>query len=113
MSKGPSLIGMTMKVMQQSGWTCTKVEHWNSFAHIRQDLFGFGDVLAFNDECVSIIQVTSTSNMSSREKKILANPIARQWADSEFRRIYVMGWKKYTERKDGRSWRPTTRLIAF
>jgi len=35
----------TLKALRDGGATCQVVEHWNSFAKIRQDLFGCIDVL--------------------------------------------------------------------
>ena len=33
----------TLKHMRERGYTCQVVEHWNPFARIRQDLYGFID----------------------------------------------------------------------
>jgi len=63
----------TMKMLKSENWTCQIVEHWNPFARIRQDLFGFADILATRSgNKPRLIQVTA-SGASSRVKKIIAN----------------------------------------
>lgn len=47
------------------------VERWNNHARIRQDLFGFIDILALRNGVWVGIQATSGSNMSARVKKCL------------------------------------------
>jgi hypothetical protein len=79
--------------MRKRGYTAQVVERWNAFAKIRQDLFGFIDVLCVgNGETVGV-QCTSGSNVSSRIKKIAESddmPTIRKagW------RILVHGWRK-------------------
>jgi len=53
-----------------------KTEHWNHYARIRQDLFGFGDTMAlspttYNDAL--LIQTTTGAHRAARVAKILAN----------------------------------------
>ena len=61
---------LSLKKLRQEGYTVAIVEHWNAFARIRQDLFGFIDLLALKDKEVLAVQTTSASNMSARAKKI-------------------------------------------
>lgn len=88
------------------------VEHWNPHARIRQDLFGFIDIIAIDGDDTLAIQATSTGNINSRVEKILANDIARDWLDGPHRRIIVIGWKKYKKAIDRKHWRPTFREIT-
>ena len=60
---------LSLKKLRQEGYTVAIVEHWNAFARIRQDLFGFIDLLALKDKEVLAVQTTSASNMSARAKK--------------------------------------------
>jgi len=61
---------------------------------IRQDLFGFIDVLAISDDGeVLAIQCTSKSNMSARIKKIESNPHLPACRAAGFQ-IEVWGWFK-------------------
>jgi len=61
----------TLKQLRDDGWLCQVVEHWNSFAKIRQDLFGFIDILAVREGQTLGIQVTTESNASARRSKML------------------------------------------
>ena len=61
----------TLKQLRDDGWLCQVVEHWNSFAKIRQDLFGFIDILAVREGQTLGIQVTTESNAAARRSKML------------------------------------------
>jgi hypothetical protein len=66
---------------------------------VRSDLFGFGDLLAFNGTNTDIIQTTDKSNMSHRWRKIQESPQARAWLNAEAgRNIVVHGWFKANNR---------------
>lgn len=85
----------TLKHLRAAGFPLVEVtEHWNPFARIRKDLFGFVDVLAVGaDGGVTAVQTTSSSNVSARVAKITdsdALPILRLagW------RVLVHGWRK-------------------
>lgn len=71
------------------------VEHWDGFAKVRKDLLGFADILAFNPRigCPTLaLQVTST-DVSSRVKKILAEPRAAMALRCGWR-VEVWGMRK-------------------
>jgi hypothetical protein len=79
--------------LRADGWTTAIVEHWNAHARVRQDLFGFIDILALRDGETLAVQATSGSNVAARVAKIAASetaPIVRKagW------RIEVWGWRK-------------------
>ncbi len=83
----------TLAKLRADGWTTAIVEHWNAHARIRQDLFGFIDILALREGETLAVQATSGSNVSARVAKIAASetaPIVRKagW------RIEVWGWRK-------------------
>lgn len=84
------------KLMESEGYTVAIVEHWNSFARIRQDLFGFLDLLCVKDKVLGV-QTTSASNMSARRKKILEhqNYLAVEGAGIA---IELHGWHKVGNR---------------
>lgn len=67
-SKSPTQ--RTLEEMRSRGYFCWIVEHWNHFARIRQDLWGFADVLCLGENEVIAVQTTSYSNVSARIKKI-------------------------------------------
>jgi carbonic anhydrase len=69
------------------------VEKWNPHARIRQDLFGFIDILAIRDQETIAIQSTSWSNVSSRAKKIAESPLVGAVRKAGWH-IIIHGWRK-------------------
>ena len=74
----------TLKALRDGGAVCEVVEHWNSFAKIRQDLFGCIDIIALHPGESSPgsiwgVQATSDDNHSKRRDKILASDKAVLW----------------------------------
>ena len=95
----------SLKKLRDEGYTCAITERWNAHAKIRQDLFGFIDVLAFNDLITLAVQTTSGDNVSARIQKIMALPAARAWATGNiFRSIVVHGWRKVGPRGKRKVW---------
>lgn len=87
----------TLNHFRKNNYLAAVVEHWNSHAAIRQDLFGFVDVVAVGQAGETIfVQATTWDNISTRVRKILD--------DSELRRrafrlclqnsVCVVGWKQ-------------------
>lgn len=71
------------------------VEKWNPHARVRQDLFGFADIIAMDGKYTVLVQTTSASNMAARRKKILENHAAFLWVNEDrCRKILLHGWKK-------------------
>jgi hypothetical protein len=93
------------------GWLPAVVERWNPHARIRQDLYGFLDLVALDGEPGLLgIQATSSSNAASRVRKILEleSDAPRRWLEAG-NRIEVWGWKKLP---NGR-WECQARPIAL
>ena len=63
----------SLAYLRNEGYLVAIVEHWNPFARIRQDLFGFIDLLAIRRDETLAVQVTA-SGVSSRVHKIEASP---------------------------------------
>jgi hypothetical protein len=60
-----------LEIARGHGYQAAVTEHWNPHARIRQDLFGFCDVLAIAPGETLAIQATSAGNVSSRVQKLL------------------------------------------
>lgn len=90
-----------------------KTEHWNAFAHVRQDLFGFADlvVLRLDQKGVLAIQTTSAKNISSRVAKIQSLPAAKAWLEAD-NQIIVEGWSKKGPRGGKKVWTRTEKQIT-
>lgn len=83
----------SLKLMRDQGYRAEVTEKWNQWAKIRQDLFGFVDILAVGAGLTIGVQTTSYSNMSARVKKIKALDVYTTLLASGWK-IVVHGWKK-------------------
>lgn len=97
---------LTIRSLKQDGWLVEVVEKYNFFAKVRNDLFGFIDILAIKDGSVLAVQATSKANISSR-----VNKIAEHENIAEVRKlgwqIEVWGWAKV-----GNRWAVTVRDVS-
>lgn len=91
-AKGTSPTQRSLKHWRDKGYLCAIVEHWNQHAHIRQDLYGFIDVLAINGEDIVGIQACIGSDVSTRVKKIVEHDNYPKVIAAM--RIVVHGWRK-------------------
>ena len=69
-------------------------ERWNAFAKVRQDLFGFIDVLAVRGDTVIAVQTTTGDNVSARYQKMRYLPAVVHWLESATRKLVIHGWSK-------------------
>ena len=83
----------TLQELRKRGLTAAVVERWNPHAKIRQDLFGFIDVLAVGDDGVIAVQTTSNDHVSDRLKKVLAHDNYKPVTAAGIK-VYVHGWMK-------------------
>ena len=105
----------SLKLLRDEGFICAIVEKWNSFAGppdkrcptcgknqigVRQDLFGFADIIAVHPQLrVTVaVQTTSGSGMSARRHKLNAT--------GEVLVCMAAGWKielhAWSKRANGR-----------
>lgn len=85
---------MSLAHLRSLGYLCVPVEHWNHHAGVRQDLFGFCDVL-----CVPLsgkggflfVQTTSYKNIAARVAKVKGSHEAAMVLHAGGR-IVVHGW---------------------
>ena len=80
--------------MRSAGYLCAVVEKWNMHARIRQDLYGFIDVLAIKGEDIVGVQATGGDggNVAARIKKIVEHENYPQVIAAM--RVIVHGWRK-------------------
>jgi hypothetical protein len=89
---------LTLRHLRAEGWPLVEVvEHWNPHARIRQDLFGFIDVIAVGPQGTLAVQATSATNVSSRVRKIGEHPNVAQVREAGWK-ILVYGWAKKSGR---------------
>jgi hypothetical protein len=87
----------SLKYLRDEGYLVAIVEHWQPFARIRQDLFGFIDLLAIRRDETLAVQVTA-SGVSSRVKKIEASPHLGRVREAGWQ-LHVHGWRKNSKGK--------------
>lgn len=95
--------------MRAEGYLCAITERWNQYAKVRQDLFGFIDVICVKNDVVVAVQTTSGDHVAERIKKIRETPASDVWLQSPSRKIVVHGWKKRGAKGETKHW--TCRII--
>lgn len=88
---------LSKRHLEAQGYKVWITEHWNSFARIRQDLFGFIDLLALRGDETLAVQTTSYSNVSARVRKIADHENVSAVRDAGWS-ISVHGWHKVGSR---------------
>lgn len=105
MSRMSSPCQRSLAKLRKEGWFCAITERWNPFAKIRQDLFGFVDVLCLRGDQVLAVQTTSGSNASKRVQKIRETQAAALWLEGyPHRQIVVHSWAKRGGRGQVKRW---------
>jgi hypothetical protein len=98
-----SPIEHTLEWLREHGYDANVTEKWNHFAKVRQDLFGFIDVLAVSDDHMIAIQCTDGSHHAEHVEPILQSVVARRLA--YHMDIEIWSWRKGLtgeRRKDGK-----------
>jgi hypothetical protein len=108
--KGITYLQMIMKACRDIGRLVGKTEHWNSFAFIRQDLFGFIDAIALGKKETVALQSTDMSKRWPHINDIFKNPNAKRWLQCG-NKIEVWCWRKiivgkYKNGKTRKQWTP-------
>lgn len=95
----------SLKVLRDAGMTAQVVERWNQFAKVRQDLFGFIDIVAIGGGHIVGVQTTTGEGgaMAARRAKILSEPKALAWVKAGGR-IVLHGWRKGGKRGEKKTW---------
>jgi hypothetical protein len=89
-SKSPTQ--RSLEHLRELGYHCEVVEKWNPWSRVRQDLWGWCDILAIRRDEVLAVQVTSTG-VAERIKKIEDSPTVAFVRSADIR-IEVHGWRK-------------------
>jgi hypothetical protein len=88
--------------LRVEGYIVANVERYNPWSKRRQDLFGFIDTLAINEQEFLAIQSTSGANHAARVEKV-AEGLRRLPMLTRFVRVEVWSWSQRVARnKDGR-----------
>ena len=106
----------TLKALHQDGYICGIVERFNRFggSHgIRQDLFGFIDIIAIKPNEIYGIQSCGQA-FSEHNKKILNSELAIDWINAGGK-IELWGWRKIKKKKGGKQmiWKPRIKVYTI
>ena len=82
----------SLALLREQGYTVAVVEKWNPHARIRQDLFGFIDILAIKRGETLAVQATA-SGVSARLKKINDSELLPKVREAGWT-IQIWGWTK-------------------
>ena len=98
----------TLRELRERGCICGIVERFNQHAGpfgLRQDLFGFIDIIALYPDSIVGIQSCGQS-FSEHFKKIVENEVAPEWL--KHGRIELWAWRKVKRVRGGKAmiWRP-------
>jgi len=72
----------SLKLLREQGYTVAITERWNPFAKIRQDLFGFADLLAIKPGEIMAVQTTTASHLAAHRRKINSEARSRTWLEA-------------------------------
>jgi hypothetical protein len=102
----------TLAELRRLGYTAAIVERWNPWAKIRQDLYGFIDVLAIKAGAIGVlaIQTTTSDHASNRMQKAQESPNLRVWLDCG-NTFEVWGWAKRGARGARKAWQLNRRQV--
>jgi len=96
----------SLKLLRDRGYLPAVVERFNHFAKIRQDLYGFIDLVAIKEGTTGVlgIQTTTGSNLLKRIKKSQQRPELIVWLKAG-NRFILHGWRKGGARGKRKTWR--------
>lgn len=95
----------SLKHLRALGYEAAVVEKWNAFAKIRQDLFGWIDIIAVHAEKPGVlgVQTTTTANLQARLEKARGNGRLIKWLLAGGR-LTAHGWAKRGPRGEPKVW---------
>jgi hypothetical protein len=103
--------------LRKDGWLPAVVEKWNPGARVRQDLFGFIDIMALDTlgRPPVGIQVTTTGHMADRLRKMTTAPVGYKlayWLNSGLT-VEIWGYAKRGPRGQRKVWTLTRRAVTL
>lgn len=88
---------LSLRHLRADGYLAEVTERWNPHARVRNDLFGFIDILAVRGPETLAVQTTSAANVSARIRKISDAPTVAAVREAGWT-IRVHGWAKVGNR---------------
>jgi hypothetical protein len=101
MPKRNSSSQRTLKLFRSQGYICAVTERWNPFARVRQDLFGFIDILVISEwNGIIGLQVTNQGEVPAHVRKLNNCQAVNRWLRAGGG-IKIVEWKTKPS-KEGR-----------
>ena len=100
----------SLKLLREQGYLVAITEHYNFYAHIRQDLFNMFDLVAIKGKETLAIQATSAGNLNARISKIKSSPNYEIVKKAGWK-ICVYGWSKKGKRGERKTWQVKIKRI--
>lgn len=98
----------SLKLLRDLGWHAQVVELWNAHAFIRQDLYGWIDIIACHPTFGILgVQTTTGSHLAERLEKARGNAALVAWVTAGGK-LAAHGWRKLKGR-----WQVDTRPVAI
>jgi hypothetical protein len=97
----------TLAALRAEGYVAAVVEHWNAHAFVRQDLFGFADVVALRPGEILAVQACSGGggDHAERRAKIVGPPPAPEPGKRRPPVVHARAWLEAGGRIEVWSWR--------
>lgn len=110
MATGPAA---RTKALFPPPWRIAVTERWNPHAGIRQDLFGWIDLLAYHPARLGVVgvQATTTGNLAARVAKMQGVDGFAEWLAAGNGALAV-GWAKRGPRGKRKLWTPRILWVA-
>ena len=107
----------TLRELKHRGFVCGIVEKWNSFAKIRQDLFGIIDIIAL-DPTRGVVGVQSTGSAFAAHDRKLTEEKAQaslDWLQTPGTVLELWGWRKVKRKRGGKAmiWQPRIKIYKI
>ena len=97
---------LTRDYFRNQGYKYERVDHYNPYANVSNDLLGAFDGLAFCARAGIVgVQLTSKTNMAARRRKLKDNPLVSEWIASGGK-VCLIGWHK-----PGHRWEPVVERL--
>ena len=121
-NRGLSPTQRTLRACRDAGRFVDKCERWNPYGGarkpdgsaigIRQDLFGFVDIVALDDAIVAI-QCCAGSGHAAHRQKIIESEYAAAWLRAGGQ-IEIWSWRKVKVKRRGKleRWQPRVEYIT-
>lgn len=107
----------TIRALRNQGAICDIAEKWNPHVGphgVRQDLFGFIDLIVLSPNTIKGVQCCSGSAYGKHLTKILDNEVAPEWLKSGGK-IEIWAWRKVKKKRGGKLmlWQPRIKEITL